>query len=176
MQRFLTFFLVLAMSTAILAGCGDKKTVMVDEDTKATITEGNDGEVSMTVNDEEAGDMTMQAGKNLSLPANWPKGELPLYSGSEIVFVMNNKDASTGKESAMVAIGCDGSIPDVAAFYKGKLSSASDFSAMEVDNYFMFGGVKGDVGFNVVINNEKGGDWSGSKEYPTYVLITYYQP
>ena len=177
MKRFFSLLIVAVMSLVLFAGCGgDEKTVLVDEDTTATITDSGDGEFSMTVEDDEAGTMSFEGGKNLAPPDNWPKGELPLYSGSEVVFAMKNSAGDTNKESAMVAIGCDASIADVAAFYKGKLSSAQDFSVLEMDGYVMLSGVMGDVGFSIAVNNEAGSDWAGSKDYPTYALMSYYQP
>jgi hypothetical protein len=177
MKRFFSLLIVAVMSLFLFTGCGgDEKTVLVDEDTKATITDSGDGEFSMTVEDDEAGTMSFQGGKNLTLPDNWPKGDLPLFSGSEIVFAMKNTTGDVNKESAMIAIGCDASIPDVTAFYKGKLSGAENFSVMEMDDYVMLSGVKGNVGFSLAVNNEAGSEWTGSKNYPTYVLMTYYQP
>ena len=176
MRKILMLGGIALLALGLLAGCGSKeKTVLVDEDTKAVISE-EDGEFSMTVEDEEAGTMTMQSGENLSLPANWPEGQLPLYGGSEVVFVINNFAGDTEKESAVVAIGCDASIDDVAAFYKGKLSGATNFSVMEMNDYVMLSGIQGNVGFTIAVSNDKESGWAGKKDYPAYALLTYYQP
>jgi hypothetical protein len=174
MKKIILVFSLVVLSALLLVGCGNKTTVYSDGDTTVTATDEGDGTVSGVMTDDESGTTTYQGGENLQLPDIWPENTMPVYPGSEIVYVIANQGGSDGSENAIIAVGCDADLDEVASFYQEQLADAANFSTTQMEGYYMIGGEKDGAGFSIIITSEQNSDWSGSQVYPTYAMITYY--
>ncbi len=172
MKKLALLLCLLAVFAFIAMGCGDGTTVVSDDGTEIT-TDEDDGNVTVVAEDEE-GTATYTAGENVKLPPNWPQDEMPVYPQGELVYSMAYDASTEGEGGLAIALGTDDAMADVAAFYEDQLEGAVNASTAEINGVYMLSGERDGMLYSVVISSDKESDWTGSKDYLTYAIITVY--